>query len=103
MEKLKDLNVDLEKETYIDVILQSLPPSFNLFIVNYNMNRLKKSINELISMFLQYEVTTENFASTVLVGEALISRAKTKGVRRCKRKKNELDSTSASASVLLPR
>ncbi|KAK4400475.1 hypothetical protein Sango_1153600 [Sesamum angolense] len=30
MEKLKDLNVDLKNETYIDVILQSLPSSFDL-------------------------------------------------------------------------
>ncbi|KAL0455000.1 UNVERIFIED_CONTAM: hypothetical protein Slati_0839200 [Sesamum latifolium] len=42
VEKLKDLNSNLAKETYIDVILQSLPPSFDSFIMNYNMNGLDK-------------------------------------------------------------
>ncbi|KAK4397590.1 hypothetical protein Sango_1595600 [Sesamum angolense] len=44
VEKLKDLKADLEKQTYIDVILQSLPPSFDPFIVNYNMNGLDKDL-----------------------------------------------------------
>ncbi|KAL0293065.1 UNVERIFIED_CONTAM: hypothetical protein Sradi_6958100 [Sesamum radiatum] len=51
MEKLKDLKANLEKETYIDVILQSLPPSFDSFIMNYNMNGLDKDFHELINMF----------------------------------------------------
>ncbi|KAL2243589.1 UNVERIFIED_CONTAM: hypothetical protein Sindi_0476900 [Sesamum indicum] len=46
VEKLKDLKVDLEKETYINVILQSLPPSFDPFIMNYNMNGLEKNLHE---------------------------------------------------------
>ena len=35
VEKLEDLKVGLDNDTYIDVILQSLPPSFDPFIVNY--------------------------------------------------------------------
>ncbi|KAL0394870.1 UNVERIFIED_CONTAM: hypothetical protein Slati_4453200 [Sesamum latifolium] len=42
VEKLEDLKAGLENDTYIDVILQSLPPSYDPFIVNYNMNRLEK-------------------------------------------------------------
>ncbi|KAK4382314.1 hypothetical protein Sango_2884000 [Sesamum angolense] len=52
VEKHKDLKVDLEKETYIDVILQSFPPSFDQFIVNYNMNGLDKDLHELINMLV---------------------------------------------------
>ncbi|KAL0352342.1 UNVERIFIED_CONTAM: hypothetical protein Scaly_1622900 [Sesamum calycinum] len=40
VEKLEDLKVGLENDTYIDVILQSLPPSYDPFIVNFNMNGL---------------------------------------------------------------
>ncbi|KAL0405597.1 UNVERIFIED_CONTAM: hypothetical protein Slati_3873600 [Sesamum latifolium] len=58
VEKLKDLKTRLENDTYIDVILQSLPPSYDPFIVNYNMNGLEKSIHELINMLVQYEATT---------------------------------------------
>ncbi|KAL0454892.1 UNVERIFIED_CONTAM: hypothetical protein Slati_0828400 [Sesamum latifolium] len=50
VEKLEDLKVGLENDTYIDVMLQSLPPSYDAFIVNYDMNELDKSIHELINM-----------------------------------------------------
>ncbi|KAL0295756.1 UNVERIFIED_CONTAM: Retrovirus-related Pol polyprotein from transposon TNT 1-94 [Sesamum calycinum] len=69
MEKLKDLKVGLHNDTYIDVILQSLPPSYDLFIVNFNMNGLEKSINELINML----ATIKKSAPSVLVGEASTS------------------------------
>ncbi|KAL0451311.1 UNVERIFIED_CONTAM: hypothetical protein Slati_1109200 [Sesamum latifolium] len=59
VEKLKDLKADLDKETYIEVILQSLPPSFDSFIVNYNINGPDKDLHELINMFVQYETTIE--------------------------------------------
>ncbi|KAK4381336.1 hypothetical protein Sango_2978100 [Sesamum angolense] len=68
VEKFKDLKADLEKEMYIDVILQSLPPSFNTFIVNYNMNGLDKVIHELINMVVQYETTIQKSA-TVGIGQ----------------------------------
>ncbi|KAL0405777.1 UNVERIFIED_CONTAM: hypothetical protein Slati_3891600 [Sesamum latifolium] len=42
LEKLEDLKAGLNNDTYIDVILQSLPPSYDPFIVNYNMNGLEK-------------------------------------------------------------
>ncbi|KAL0361553.1 UNVERIFIED_CONTAM: hypothetical protein Sradi_3839800 [Sesamum radiatum] len=86
VEKLEDLKAGLENDTYIDVILQSLPPSYNSFIVNYNMNGLEKSIHELINMLVQYEATTHKSEPAVLVGEAS-SKAKGKGARRWKRKK----------------
>ncbi|KAL0320332.1 UNVERIFIED_CONTAM: hypothetical protein Sradi_5294700 [Sesamum radiatum] len=79
MEKLEDLKAGLNNNTYIDVILQSLPPSYDPFIVNYNMNRLEKSIHELINMLVQYEATTHKSEPSVLVGEALTSKAKGKG------------------------
>ncbi|KAL0295457.1 UNVERIFIED_CONTAM: hypothetical protein Scaly_3103200 [Sesamum calycinum] len=62
VEKLKDLHIDFDEETYIDVILQSLPASFDQFIINYNMNGLEKSLHELINMLVQYEATIENLS-----------------------------------------
>ncbi|KAL2246125.1 UNVERIFIED_CONTAM: hypothetical protein Sindi_2880700 [Sesamum indicum] len=79
VKKLKDLTADHEKETYIDVILQFLPPSFDLFIVNYNMNGLDKDLHELINMLVKYEVTIGKSTPEVLVGEALTLEAKGKG------------------------
>ncbi|KAL0392862.1 UNVERIFIED_CONTAM: hypothetical protein Sradi_2509000 [Sesamum radiatum] len=96
VEKLKDLQVDFEKkETYVNVILQSLP-SFDQFIINYNMNGLEKSLHALINMLVQYEVTIKKYAMSVLVGEPLTSKAKGKVAGLEKRKKDETSSTVAS-------
>ncbi|KAL0445697.1 UNVERIFIED_CONTAM: hypothetical protein Slati_1697600 [Sesamum latifolium] len=94
----------LKKETYIDVILQSLPPSFDSFIVNYNMNGLDKDLHELINMLVQYEAMIEKSAPSVLVGEASTSKAKRKGAGRWRRKEvrqNQL--LQALRELLLPR
>ncbi|KAK4390347.1 hypothetical protein Sango_2098000 [Sesamum angolense] len=97
VEKLKDLQVDFDKEeTYIDVILQSLPPSYDQFIINFNMSGLEKSFLELINMLVQYEATIEKSAPSVLVGEAFTSKAKDKVAGCEKRKKDETSSTAAS-------
>ncbi|KAL0349750.1 UNVERIFIED_CONTAM: hypothetical protein Sradi_4124200 [Sesamum radiatum] len=100
--KLKDLQADFEKEeTYVDVILQSLPPSYDQFIINYNMNGLEKNLHELINMLVQYEAAIEKSAPSVLVGEVSTSKAKGKVAGREKRKKDEISSTAASTSSVL--
>ncbi|KAK4388265.1 hypothetical protein Sango_2433100 [Sesamum angolense] len=76
VEKLEDLKAGLENDTYINVILQSLPPSYDPFIVNFNMNGLEKSINELINMLVQYKATIKKSTPSVLIGEASTSKAK---------------------------
>ncbi|KAL0394603.1 UNVERIFIED_CONTAM: hypothetical protein Slati_4426500 [Sesamum latifolium] len=99
VEKPKDLQADFEKEeTYVYMILQSLPSSFDQFIINYNMNGLEKILHELINMLVQYETTIEKSAPSVLVGEASTSKAKGKVARREKRKNDETSSTTASTS-----
>ncbi|KAL0455653.1 UNVERIFIED_CONTAM: hypothetical protein Slati_0904500 [Sesamum latifolium] len=99
VEKLENLKAGLNNDTYIDVILQSLPQFYDPFIVNYNMNGLDKSIHELINMLVQYEATTHKSEPTVLVGEASTSNAKGKGARRCKRKKGKGSVVKATAST----
>ncbi|KAL0404273.1 UNVERIFIED_CONTAM: hypothetical protein Sradi_2068100 [Sesamum radiatum] len=99
VEKLEDLKVRINNDTYIDVILQSLPPSYDPFIVNYNMNGLEKSIHELINMLVLYEATIHKSEPAVLVGEALTSKAKGKAARRWKRKKSKGTAVTATAST----
>ncbi|KAL0406084.1 UNVERIFIED_CONTAM: hypothetical protein Slati_3922300 [Sesamum latifolium] len=100
VEKLKNLQADFEKEeTYIDVILQSLPPSFNQFIINCNMNGLEKNLHELINMLVQYEATIEKSALLVLVGEASTSKGKGKAAERKTGKKDETSSIAVSTFV----
>ncbi|KAL0439581.1 UNVERIFIED_CONTAM: hypothetical protein Slati_2441100 [Sesamum latifolium] len=99
VENLEDLKAELNNDTYIDVILQSLPPSYDPFIVNYNMNGLEKSIHELINILVQYEATTHKSEPAVLVGEASTSKAKGKGTRCWKRKKGKGTAITATAST----
>ncbi|KAL0427661.1 UNVERIFIED_CONTAM: hypothetical protein Slati_2940900 [Sesamum latifolium] len=99
VEKLEDLKAGLNNDTYIDVILQSLPPSYDPFIVYYNMNGLEKSIHELINMLVQYVVTTHKSEPAILVGEASTSKANGKGAKRWKRKKGKGTGVTATAST----
>ncbi|KAL0286960.1 UNVERIFIED_CONTAM: hypothetical protein Scaly_2779200 [Sesamum calycinum] len=89
VEKLEDLKVGLNNDTHIDVILQSLPPFYDPFIINFNMNGLEESIIELINMLVRYVVATKKSTSSVLVVEALTSKAKGKRAGRWKRKKGK--------------
>ncbi|KAL0418957.1 UNVERIFIED_CONTAM: hypothetical protein Sradi_1309200 [Sesamum radiatum] len=99
VEKLKDLQAGFDKEeTYVDVILQSLPPSYNQFIINFNMSGLQKSLHGLINMLVQYEATIKKFAPSVLLGEVSTSKAKSKIARREKRKKDDMSSVAARTS-----
>ncbi|KAL0458348.1 UNVERIFIED_CONTAM: hypothetical protein Slati_0462000 [Sesamum latifolium] len=100
VEKLEDLKAELNNDTYIDVIFQSLPPSYDPFIVNFNMNGLEKSINELINMLVQYEAATKKSAPSVLVGEVSTFKTKGKKAGRWKRKKGK---AKAKAVVAVKR
>ncbi|KAL0420310.1 UNVERIFIED_CONTAM: hypothetical protein Slati_3053900 [Sesamum latifolium] len=80
VEKLEDLKAGLDNDTYIDVILQSLPSSYDPIIINYNINGLQNTIHELINMLVQYEATSHKSTPAVLVGEASTSKAKGKRV-----------------------
>ncbi|KAL0362002.1 UNVERIFIED_CONTAM: hypothetical protein Scaly_1155400 [Sesamum calycinum] len=84
VEKLKDLQADFnEKEMDVDLILQSLPSSFDQFIISYNMNVLKKSLHDLINMLVQYEATIKKFASVLVERlQPLKRRAKLPDARR---------------------
>ncbi|KAL2224163.1 UNVERIFIED_CONTAM: hypothetical protein Sindi_3032800, partial [Sesamum indicum] len=86
---LEDLKDGLDNVTYINVILQLLPPSYDPFIINYNMNGLEKSSHELINMLVQYEPSIHKFVPSVLIGETLTSNAKGKKAESWKRKKGK--------------
>ncbi|KAL0378743.1 UNVERIFIED_CONTAM: hypothetical protein Sradi_3179800 [Sesamum radiatum] len=89
MEKLEVLKIGLENDTYIGVILQLLPRSYDLFVVNYNMNGLEKSVYKLINMLVPYKATSHKSGPSVLIGEASTFKANSKRVGRWKRKKGK--------------
>ncbi|WP_010521213.1 hypothetical protein, partial [Aquimarina agarivorans] len=49
-ERYGKLGFPLSQELATDVILQSLPPSFEPFILNYHMNNMDRTLAELHGM-----------------------------------------------------
>ncbi|KAK4394140.1 hypothetical protein Sango_1884800 [Sesamum angolense] len=78
VEKLEDLQDGFDNDTYIDV-LQLFLPSYESFVLNYNMNEFEKSIHKLINMLVHYKTTIKKSAPSILVEGALTSKAKSKG------------------------
>ena len=53
---LTQLGVNLPVDSVIDRVLQSLPPSYKSFVMNYNMQGMNKTIPELFAMLKAAEV-----------------------------------------------
>ena len=54
--RLSQLGVNLPDDAVIDRILQSLPPSYKSFLMNFNMQGMEKTIPEVYSMLKSTEV-----------------------------------------------
>ena len=54
--RLSQLDINLPDEVVIDWILQSLPPSYKSFVMNYNMQGMVKTIPKVFSMLKSAEV-----------------------------------------------
>src|SRR3989337_3905933 len=84
--RLTQLGVNLLDDSVIDRILQSLPPSYKGFVMNYNMQGMEKSIPELYSMLKSAEVEIKKEHQVLMVNKTT-SFKKGKG-KKGKSKKN---------------
>ena len=48
--RLSQLGIEIPNELGIDRVLQSLPPSYKGFVMNYNMQGMEKTCTELFAM-----------------------------------------------------
>ena len=55
-DNLVSLGITIPIDLGIHRVLQSLPPSYKSFVMNYNMQGMKKSLPELLSMLKTAEV-----------------------------------------------
>ena len=78
---LTSLGVELPDDAIIDRILQSLPPSYKGFVLNYNMQGMEKTIPELYSMLKSAEVEIKKEHQVLMVN-------KTTSFKKGKGKKN---------------
>ena len=62
---LTQLGVNLPDDSVIDRVLQSLPPSYKGFVMNYNMQGMDKIIPELFAYAQSCERRNQERASSV--------------------------------------
>src|SRR3954470_22848170 len=66
---LIQLGVNLPDDCVIDRILQSLPPSYKSFVMNYNMHGMDKTIPELFAMLKTAEVEIKKEHQALMVNK----------------------------------
>src|SRR3954468_973835 len=68
-DKLVSLGISSPIDLGIHRILQSLPPSYTSFVMNYNMQGMKESLPELLSMLKTAEVEIKKEHQVLMVNK----------------------------------
>ena len=76
---LTPLGIALPIESVIDRVLQSLPPSYKGFVMNYNMQGMNKTILELFAMLKPAEVEMKKEHQVLMVNKTTSFKEKGKG------------------------
>uniref|UniRef100_A0A5B6ZQ14 Uncharacterized protein n=1 Tax=Davidia involucrata TaxID=16924 RepID=A0A5B6ZQ14_DAVIN len=88
---LEVLGADIDGELQVDIILESLPDSFNQFKLNYNMNKMNLTLAKLLSSLQAAEGIIKSHPSAH-VAEGSSSKPNPKGKGKEKKKKNPKNS-----------
>ena len=67
--RLTQLGVNLPDDAVIDRILQSLPPSYKSFVMNFNMQGMEKTIPEVFAMLKSVEVEVRKEHQVLMVNK----------------------------------
>ena len=76
---LTQLGVNLPYHSVIDRVLQSLPPSYKGFVMNYNMQGMNTTITELFAMLKAAEVEIKKEHQVLMVNKTTSFKKKGKG------------------------
>ena len=85
---LEVLGADIDKESQVDIILQSLPESFKEFRLNYNMNKKIYSLSELMNELVAAEGILGTSSVDANMAKASTYQPKSKGKGKKKKKKD---------------
>ena len=85
---LTQLGVNLPDDSVIDRVLQSLPPSYKGFVMNYNRQGMDKTIPELFAMLKAAEVEIKKEHQVLMVNKTTSFKKKGKGKKKENFKKN---------------
>ena len=83
---LTQLGVNLPDDSVIDSVLQSLPPGYKGFVMNYNMQGMMKMIPELFTMLKSAEVEIKKEHQVLMVNKATSFKKKGKGKKGTSRR-----------------
>ena len=86
---LTQLGLDLPVDCVIDRVLQSLPPSYKGFVMNYNMQGMNKTIPELFAMLKAAEVENKMEHQVLMVNRTTSFKKKGKGKKGNFKKNNK--------------
>ena len=67
--KLSDLGIVIPNQLGIHLVLQSLPPSYKNFVMNYNMQNMNKELPELFSMLKSAEMEIQKEHQVLMVNK----------------------------------
>ena len=76
---LSQLGIDIPVESVIDRVLQSLPPSYKVFVMNYNTQGMTKMIPELFAMLKAAEVEIKKEHKVLMANKTTSFNKKGKG------------------------
>ena len=86
---LEVLGADIDGESQVDMILQSLPESFKEFKLNYNMNKKVYTLSELMNELVATEGILGTSNVNANMAETSTSQPKSKGKGKKKKKKKK--------------
>ena len=81
-DKLVSLGISIPIDLGIHRVLQSLPPSYKSFVMNYNMQGMKKSLPELLSMLKTAEVEIKKEHQVLMINRNTGFKKDKKGKRK---------------------
>ena len=76
------MGVNLPDDSVIASVLQSLPPSYKGFVMNYNMQGMEKTIPELFAMLKAAEVEIKKGHQVLMVNKTTSFKKRGKGKER---------------------
>ncbi len=83
---LTQLGVNLPDDSVIDRVLQSLPPSYKSFVMNYDMQGMDKTILELFAMLKSAVVEIKKEHQVLMVNKTTSFKKKGKGKKGTSRR-----------------
>ena len=86
---LEVLGADIDGESQVDMILQSLAESFKEFKLNYNMNKKVYTLSELMNELVAAKGILGTSSADANMAEVSTSQPKSKGKGKTKKKKKK--------------